>query len=295
VIPRTLEEWSIPVIENLLTQGYYEPEFFDFKEMLPHSNDTKGHDRLKKSCCAFANSGGGFLVFGIKDDKSLPVTERLVGIDASKPPNNEFPKNFGNYPANCSPNIVWDFKNPPLQLSSGNVIHVIHIPQSWNAPHCFGSPENGWKFGKRTNQGNDGMSYEEIRHMFLGYYEKRLKLQLLNAELENIKVISESLLNVPETSWLMQQIDVSLINLILTDTFVALREKPELIILLRNLKNAAQLFNSIVQIHMGIASTQRDIQNLVDHRNTQTRTLTQIVEYCTEAIHILIELTSGVN
>jgi predicted HTH transcriptional regulator len=46
-------------------------EGFDFKAMLPHSKDTEGKGRLRRDVAAFANSNGGFLVFGVKDNKGL--------------------------------------------------------------------------------------------------------------------------------------------------------------------------------------------------------------------------------
>ncbi len=110
MIPKSLTEWSIPAITNLLIQGYYETEFFDFKEMLPHSKDEAGRIRLSKSCCAFANSSGGFLIFGVKNGVSLSITDRLVGID----PAHDFLEHFGSYPRTCNPSIPWSFQNDAI-------------------------------------------------------------------------------------------------------------------------------------------------------------------------------------
>src|SRR5260370_37348004 len=79
MIPKSLTEWSIPIITDLLIQGYYETEFFDFKEMLSHSKNEPEKTRLYKSCCAFANSAGGFLVFWIKAHKTLFPQAGLLG------------------------------------------------------------------------------------------------------------------------------------------------------------------------------------------------------------------------
>ena len=153
MVPTKLEEWTIPALEALLAQGYYEPEVFDYKEMLPYPNDKDGKRRLVKACCAFANSSGGFLVFGIHDDKSKAPADRIIGID----PSIDFPVQFGNYPTKCSPTVSWEFLNPPLSLVNGNKVHVIFIPRSWSAPHCFEDPERaGWlSFAKRTNKGDE--------------------------------------------------------------------------------------------------------------------------------------------
>jgi predicted HTH transcriptional regulator len=175
MIPQQLSDWSIESISEILITGRFETETFDFKEKLPDSKDEKAKERLRKTCCAFANSDGAFIVFGILDDKSKPPEKRLVGLS----PNNDFPEHFGNYPRSCAPSIYWTFLNPPLPLPDGNILHIVHIPKSWKAPHATGDSDNGWNFTKRTNKGNEGMGIEEIRSGFLGYYEKRLKLQLL--------------------------------------------------------------------------------------------------------------------
>ncbi len=182
MIPRTLKDWSVSNIIELLRRGMFENETFDYKQSLPHSKDENGKRRMRRVCCAFANSQGGFIVFGISDDRSKSPEDRLLGIE----PNLDFPQQFGNYPRTCHPSIEWNFLNPALAVPSGNVLHIVEIPKSWKAPHATGDRDTGWCFIKRTNQGDEGMMIEEVRQIFLGYYEKRLKLQLLRAELETL-------------------------------------------------------------------------------------------------------------
>lgn len=76
----------------------FESESLDYKEALPHPNDATGKDRLRHACCAFANSDGGFLVFGIANDKTKSPEDRLIGLDK----NFDFPEQFGNYPRSCA-------------------------------------------------------------------------------------------------------------------------------------------------------------------------------------------------
>ena len=152
--------------------------------MLPHSSDEGAKVRLRATCCAFANGGGGFLVFGIHDDRSRTREDRIVGLDHAL----DFPARFGEYPKSCSPSVHWTFLNPPLVLNSGAILHVVQIQQSWKAPHGVGTSDQGWRFMKR---GNEGMSMEEIRSTFLGFYEKRLRLQLLEAELATVQEVAK--------------------------------------------------------------------------------------------------------
>lgn len=185
MIPRSLGEWTIPIIENLVAQGYYESRDFDFKQMLPPKAAEGEKERLRAACCAFANSPGGFLVFGVTDMKTDPIEKRLVGL----PPDLDFPEHFGVYPQQCIPAVQWEFRQPALLLPEGNVIHVVQIPRSWNAPHFYRpdpSHLERWRFPKRTDKGTEDMSYEEVRMAFLQYYEKRVKMQLLRAELDTI-------------------------------------------------------------------------------------------------------------
>src|SRR4051812_40395704 len=102
-IPERLEDWNLTAIKNILKAGVFELDVFDFKECLPPSSDDKGKHRLRKSIAGFANSGGGFLIFGIKDDRSLNLNDRIVGIPAVA----DFPQEFGNFPASCQPSVEW--------------------------------------------------------------------------------------------------------------------------------------------------------------------------------------------
>lgn len=256
MIPGTLKAWNIDAIEHLLEQGYYEAETFDFKEMLPHGKDEDDKLRLLKTCCAFANSSGGFLVFGVKDAKSVqdssPIESRLVGLD----PTYDLPEQFGTYPQKCSPSVVWDFKNPPIMLDSGKVIHIIHIPRSWNAPHCIEIQGKGSDkqrcFTKRTNKGNEDMSYEEIRMAFLQYYEKRLKLQLLHAELKNIKQHAQK--DLLKEGWDMKvnfgmgEFSLTIVETVLADTYTILVEHQELLDILDQIRDRCRKVNDLLRI-----------------------------------------------
>ena len=254
MIPKTLDEWTLPVIEELLAQGYYENEHFDFKQMLPYGKNDNGKEgkiRLLKTCCAFANSSGGFLIFGVTDDVSAPVSNRLVGIPTEK----EFLVEFGHFPSQCIPSVKWKPKDQPIRLPSGSVLHVIQIYKSWDVPHCFedyrwGTPHEWYCFTKRTNKGDEYMSYEEIRIAFLQYYEKRLKLQLLQAELKAI---------VQNANWLMLmgqditkpprlgEFGLTILETTVADTYTLLMNDPELLYRLTQVRTWCRQVNNKLQ------------------------------------------------
>ena len=252
MIPQQLSDWSIESITEVLITGRFETETFDFKEKLPDARDEKAKERLRKTCCAFANSDGGFIVFGIIDDKSKPPEKRLVGLS----PNYEFPEHIGNYPRSCVPSIYWTFLNPPLTLPDSNVLHIVHIPKSWKAPHATGSFDKGWDFTKRTNKGNEGMGIEEIRSGFLGYYEKRLKLQLLRSELililENTKSGYVTVEEAMNETYSLITFDTSVMESVISDTYSITANQTELLKLLSEIRQETRVANNKIKVFFGV-------------------------------------------
>ncbi len=246
MIPQILTDWTIDVITNLLAMKVFEEETFDFKRMLPDSRNEPAKKRLRTACCAFANSDGGFLIFGVSDDSEFNPEDRLSGIE----PGVDLPERFGNHPRSCTPTVYWTFKNPPLSLDNGRVIHVVHIPKSWKAPHAVGDRDGGWMFPKRTNKGNEGMSMEEVRAAFLGFYEKRLKLGLLRAELVTLeRLASEAYVADPQLQrklYPMVTFDTGVIESTLSDTYTIIADKSDLLESLSLLREWARIANTKV-------------------------------------------------
>jgi len=283
MIPKTLDEWSIILIKKVLEKKIFESDTFDFKKELPYGNDVSGKDRLKKTCCAFANSDGGFLIFGVADDKSLSVEERLIGIDEEI----DFPEQFGNYPKKCSPSVYWDFKNPPLKLSNGNNIHIVFIPKSWQAPHSVGSHEEGWHFTKRTNKGNEGMSTEEIRNNFLGFYEKRLKLELLRSEIQCIMVNADSSYYSTEDDiselYSLVTFNLNVIESVISDTYSITARKPDLLQALSQIREKARIANTRINLlHSQVALPLTNIKQTVKAHNESMQVAASEIKTCCE-------------
>lgn len=297
-VPLNLSDWTLRDIEDLLAKGRYESEQFDFKEMLPDSRNEAEKWRLRKTCCAFANSAGGFLIFGVKDDRALPIADRVVGIDAQM----DFPEHFGAHPSKCTPSIEWDFLSPSLPLPNGNVVHVIHVPRSWQAPHWVDDLKNDGKhFVKRTNKGNEAMSYEEVKMAYLQYYEKRLKLQLLRAELETIQTTARTFIIPPlgqQTFGDVGELGVAVIETVLSDTYTILAAYPDLYADLTAIRQQCRVINSrTTRLYQTLGDSPRTSQRVelaVDAHNSRIRLSANQIEYsCHRAIQQLDEIIKG--
>lgn len=181
MIPETLEGWDLRAILSLLAQGVFESDRFDFKESLPDPRNEPEKLGLRKTCAALANSAGGFLVFGVKDQKDLPHEQRVAGFEATF----DLPERFGNFPAQCEPSVSWIFKNPPVVLPNGRCVHVVQVPKGRSGPHAV--PDGGrLLFFKRTSKGNEHMSYHELRSMFVDGARRHSDLALLSTEIQRI-------------------------------------------------------------------------------------------------------------
>lgn len=281
--PRSLHEWTVDEVARLVEQGAHETEYFDFKERLPDPRSDGDKHRLATTCAAFANSGGGFVVFGVRDDRSEQASDRLVGVDASL----DFPEHFGNFAARCSPSVVWTFANPPLRLPSGNVIHIVEISQSWSAPHAVGHP-GSWGFPKRTNKGNEWMSYSEVQLMFLGYYEKRIKLQLLRGELQQIQAEAAGLIVSPaneSTQYGMASIDLTVLETVIADTYSVTYRSPNLVAMLTALRSKARIVNNKTsQFRSFISLPMGGKDQLVKEHNEFVR------PHCTQIVHLVQQI-----
>lgn len=292
MIPSTLAEWSTETILSLLGSGIYEAEEFDFKEILPHTKDDVGKERLRKSCCAFANSNGGFLVFGIADDRTKKPEDRIVGLD----PAFDFPAHFGNYPSLCQPSIHWEFRNPAVPLPSGRLLQIVYIPHSWKAPHAVGNPAQGWQFLKRTNRGNEGMTFEEIRGSFLGFYEKRIRLQLLQSELVSLRdTAASAFVSDPtqvESHYSLVTLDAQIIQSILADTYPLMAENPQLYTTLTQLRQAVNVVNNKAQIFfstVGLSFTNQALRNR-DHNEFMARACDRVVQLAVMAHELVAQV-----
>ena len=291
--PRVLGDWSVEAILDILAKGLFETEDFDSKEALPDSRDAAGKARLRGACCALANSYGGFLVFGVANDRSLSPPARLVGVSHKL----DFPEHFGSHPQHCIPAVDWSFRNPPLALGLGRVVHIVHIPKSWKAPHSVGSAAEGWRFLKRTNKGDEGMSMEEIRASFLGFYEKRLRLALLRAELVGLQQIASSVVAVTDPKmYSLVTFDIAVVESIIADTYPLTAGTPQFLESLAQLRYQVRIANNKSRVFFNIVegplTTGRD-EMLRSHKEYMAARCVSIMALCASTIEALDQILAG--
>jgi len=158
--PPPIGKWTLETVRRLINDYPKEIDWFDFKRQLSQS--------AGKVASAFANTDGGYVVFGVSEDGE--GEERIVGVPSDK----DFPKLLGDQLKAVEPNIRYPSPHP-IRHTDGTYVWVLHVPESKAGPHMFES-----KFPKRTTGGDSPpMDVYEVRDAMTTSAEKLARLRLL--------------------------------------------------------------------------------------------------------------------
>lgn len=296
-VPQVLQDWTISFIEELLARNAHEPDTFDFKEKLPDRRDAAKKRDLSIDIAAFANSpAGGFLVYGIADNRSASPESRIVGIEAVA----DFYRHFGEFVSKANPPIGIVPLNPPIALRDGKVIHIIHIPRSWKAPHAVGDADS-LVFPRRTHKGNEWMSYPAIQEMFLSHYEKRSNLELLKIELRGLAahargviLTAESFQTTPSATLHMFLNDTFLIDTVVANNYSIIAPRTDLVASLMIIRSECRaLATAFRQMQSRELAAPSNLLDLIGrHHDFCVPHATQLIRHADRALAAIDELTA---
>ena len=154
-------------LQSLVTEGRREDTQLEFKLTVPGSSDDEKREFLK-DVSAMANSQGGDIIYGIREDRTTPEdagkAAELIGITG----------------AGADATKLWMFEllNSSIdermigvticdvQLSAGGFALVVRVPRSWNSPHVV-RHKNHWRFYARNSAGVYAMNVTDLRTAFL--------------------------------------------------------------------------------------------------------------------------------
>lgn len=160
---KRLEEIKLEDINSLIDSESYEDKQLDFKESLP-GESVRSKKNFLKDVTAFANTIGGDIIYGIKEEKGKP--KETIGIE-----NYSFDKFKLRLESiirdGVEPQIPrYDFTE--IEISQNKKIFILRIFQSISIPHYITLKlKDNERFFLRTSSGNSPMSYQEIKNSFL--------------------------------------------------------------------------------------------------------------------------------
>ena len=170
-------------------QDYRENEYIDYKENFAFlefdKNDNKRNEKIvefKNDVCSFANSEGGYLIFGISEKNGIATN--IVGINI---PNN----NTDSFEQERRNNLLSIFPKTPfiifhfIKLENGKYVVVLFIQSDNFAPYLF--LENQCRYYAYTRNGNRkfSMTYNELKNRF--NQSIILEKEIYNFRLDRIK------------------------------------------------------------------------------------------------------------
>lgn len=152
------EDDLMSLIETELLEG----KTLDYKEKFSGNTDADKKEFLA-DISSFTNSSGGDIIYGIKEEKGIPVD--LVGLEINKEGlDSKFLWIDDLIRQGIKPRIS-GIKSRAIELKNGKYALVIRIPKSWRSPHCV-TIKDSFEFYARSSNGKYQLDVDELRSAF---------------------------------------------------------------------------------------------------------------------------------
>lgn len=158
MIHKSLDSITPKDLQLLKSNEVAESKTLEYKRELPGDAPDE-RKKLLRTVCAFANTDGGDLVYGIEAENGIPVD--LPGIEVSS--EDSLRLRLENSLRDAIEPRVTQLQMRLVPLASGKSILIIRVQKSWNAPHRLS--KDGHFYGR-----NSGSTYPldvgEVRRVF---------------------------------------------------------------------------------------------------------------------------------
>ena len=151
--------------------NYCENEYLDYKSEFSASKFKPNDENRKKALaefrsdiCSFANAEGGYLIYGIREEKGVPV--EVSGFDVNNDDTDKLELNIKNYLQPIQPrmpNCSFHF----VRLENGRFVMVILVRHDAFAPYIHIENEKDYRIYKRSGNSKSTIAYSELRNMFV--------------------------------------------------------------------------------------------------------------------------------
>jgi hypothetical protein len=158
---KQIEEISIEDINTLINDQVRESTHIEYKSILPDQSQQSKHKYLAQ-VTSFANSGGGFLLFGIEEDAGLPT--KIIGVELPDPDKASLALDHSMLNG-ISPRIP-NVKIRSIEISKEKFIFIVRIGKSFSGPHMISLNDSN-RFYSRSTAGKVLMDVNQIRDAFL--------------------------------------------------------------------------------------------------------------------------------
>lgn len=150
-------EFSLPLIEQAIKSGVEESVDLDWKQQLYDPRKPKWDEEAAKDIAAMANSGGGWIVFGVAEDGERNAASELTPVPWSADIQQRILRVA--YAKIGPPVLGLEFH--ALATESGNVV-AMRVPDSPDAPHFARKGDDAFIAPRRNGPHTVFMSDREI-------------------------------------------------------------------------------------------------------------------------------------
>lgn len=159
---KRITEIELQDIENLITNQTPESKSLEYKGKMEGKEEKSA---INKAVCGFANADGGLFIYGLEEDENK-IPTKIDGISLKDSSWDDKKRSIlSTIENNIEPRVDVEVKE--IESGDNEVIILIKVPKSWNAPHCI-KKNNGKNrsFYIRRDGSTNPMEFEEIKDMF---------------------------------------------------------------------------------------------------------------------------------
>lgn len=134
-LPSNIFEATQTDIRRLIEDRVQEGSHLDFKRDLPTSWDTSAKHELLADVTAFANSGGGDIVYGVNENEAAEASALCPQVCTSV---DQEVRRLQDFLLSLAEPRLPGVQVHPVKVTEGDVtgyVLIVRVPQSWAAPH----------------------------------------------------------------------------------------------------------------------------------------------------------------
>lgn len=164
---------TLEIIKKAIEEGLEETADFDMKRVVPNLKEDKSKQEIAKDIAAMANSGGGWIIYG-------------VGEGASDIAGSIHPCKWAAKEEQQMLTIAYTKIDPPVvglefnKISCGEnsdekYLVLMHIPDSADAPHFVRAEKNNFSAPRRNGPHTNLMTYRDIERGFRERFQRSIE------------------------------------------------------------------------------------------------------------------------
>lgn len=160
---------TLEIIKKAIEEGLEETADFDMKRVVPNLKEDKSKQEIAKDIAAMANSGGGWIIYGVGEGAS-DIAESIHPCEWTATEEQQM-LNIA-YTKIDPPVVGLEFNKISCGENSDKKLVLMHIPDSVDAPHFARVEKNNFSAPRRNGPHTKPMTYRDIERGFRERFQR---------------------------------------------------------------------------------------------------------------------------